>query len=134
METGSIILIASFSIPVVIILVILLLMRRSFRKDVRHSEELNKRIIAARPASAVVLSASQGIASGDIHRIIHLKLLINDGFGPSYEAMTTWFINTLHFDKIREGNAIMVKVDIENKNIIYPAESWGKYSSGYDNL
>ena len=134
METGSIILIASFIIPVVIILVILLLMRRRFRKDAKYSKELNTRIIAARPANAVVLSASQGITSGDIHRIIHLKLKINDDFGPPYEAMTTWFINTLHFDKIREGNAIMVKVDIGNKNIIYPAESWGKYSSGYENL
>jgi len=134
METGSLILILSFSIPVIVIIVILFFMRRSFIKNVKHSEELNRKIFAARPATAVVLLASQGITSGDIHRIIHLKLNIIDGFGPPYEAKTTWFINTLHFDKIREGNAIMVKVDAENKNIIYPAETWGKYSSGYESL
>lgn len=134
METGSLILILSFSIPVIIVIVILLFLRRSFRKNVKHSEELNRKIDVARPASAIILSATKGIISGDIHRIIHLKLKINDGFGTPYETKTTWFINTLHFDKIKEGNAIMVKVDAENKNIIYPAETWGKYSSGYENL
>jgi hypothetical protein len=28
----------------------------------------------------------------------------------------------------------MVKVDAQNKNIIYPAESWARYSEGYENL
>jgi len=134
METGSVILILSFSIPVFVIIVILFFMRRGLRKNIKYSEDLNRKISAARPSTAVVLSASQGITSGDIHRIIHLKLKINDGFGLPYETKTTWFINTLHFDKIREGNAIMVKVDAENKNIIYPAETWGKYSSGYESL
>ena len=71
----------------------------------------NYKINAARPATAVILSVSQGISSGDISRIIHLKLKISDGFGQPYETKTTWFINTLHFDKIREDNAIMVKVE-----------------------
>ncbi len=134
METGSIILVLSFAVPAVVILAILFLLRRGLKKDVKYAKELSKKISEARPATALILSASQGIISGDINRIIHLKLKVSDGFGAPYEAKTTWFVNTLHFDKIREGNGIMVKVDADNKNIIYPAESWGRFSSGYENL
>jgi hypothetical protein len=134
METGSIILILSFAIPLFVIIGILYFVRRGLKKDAEYAGELSKKISAAKPATALILSASQGIVSGDINRIIHLKLLISDGFGAPYEAKTTWFVNTLHFDKIREGNGIMVKVDAENRSIIYPAESWGRFSSGYENL
>ncbi|HMS32526.1 MAG TPA: hypothetical protein PKC91_00425 [Ignavibacteria bacterium] len=134
METGSIILVLSFAVPAIVILVILYFVRKGLKKDAKYAEELSKKISAARPATALILSASQGIISGDINRIIHLKLKISDGFVAPYEAKTTWFVNTLHFDKIREGNGIMVKVDAEDKSIIYPAESWGRFSSGYENL
>lgn len=134
METGSIILVLSFAVPVLVIFGILYFFRRGLNKDAKYAEELGKKISEARPATALILSASQGIISGDINRIIHLKLQVSDGFGAPYEAKTTWFVNTLHFDKIREGNGIMVKVDAENKYIIYPAESWGRFSSGYENL
>lgn len=134
METGNIILIVSFAIPVIVIVCILYFMRRSFKKNARYSEELKRKINSAVPATAVVLSATQGITSGDINRIIHLKFKISNSFGAPYEANTTWFVNTLHFDKIREGNSIMVRVDADNQNIIYPAESWGRFTSGYENL
>jgi hypothetical protein len=64
-------------------------------------------------------------------RLIFLKLEINDGFGPNYEADAAWFVDTLHFDKIKEGSFFPVKVNSQNKNIIYPAESWAVYTEGY---
>ena len=134
METGSLILILSFVIPLIVIIIILLSIKKGFKKQVQFSKELNKRISASRPATAVIISANQGMTGGDIHRIIHLNLQISDGYGPAYNAGVTWFVNTLHFDKIREGNSIKVKVDAENKNTIYPSESWAKYSQGYENL
>ena len=134
METGTLITIISFSFPFIVIAVIFYFMRRGFKKQSKFAEELRLKISLARPATAMVVSASQGMVGGDINRIIHLKLQVNDGFGPPYLSNTTWFVNTLHFDKIREGNAIMIKVDAQNKNIIYPAESWGRYSEGYENL
>ncbi|MBK8552348.1 MAG: hypothetical protein IPL53_15280 [Ignavibacteria bacterium] len=133
MDTGTLIAIVSIAVPFVVIVVIIYSMRRGFKKQSKYADELNSKISLARPATAMVLSASQGIISGDINRIIHLKLQVSDGFGPPYITNATWFVNTLHFDKIRVGNAIMVKVDAKNKNIIYPAESWGRYTEGYEN-
>ncbi|HMS64908.1 MAG TPA: hypothetical protein PKD83_06600 [Ignavibacteria bacterium] len=134
METGTLILIISLSVPLLVIVIIFYFMKRSFKKQSKFADELRLKISQARSATAVVLSASQGLTGGDINRIIHLRLEVSDGFGPTYITNATWFINTLHFDKIREGNAIMVKVNAQNKNIIYPAESWGKYTEGYENL
>lgn len=100
----------------------------------KFADEVRLKTSLARPATAVVLSANQGLTGGDINRIIHLKLKVNNGFGEMYETNATWFVDTLHFDKIREGNTIMVKVDSQNKLIIYPAESWAKYTEGYESL
>lgn len=133
MDTGDLIALGSLLIPVLIIAAIFFFMYRSFKRNSKFAEELRQNIAKARSATAVVLDASQGLTGGDINRIIHLKLEVHDNFGEPYEAKATWFINTLHFDKIRVGNAIMVKIDSQNKMKIYPAESWGRYTEGYEN-
>ena len=134
MDTGTIILILSFAVPILIAGGIVYFVFRGLRKGKKFADELRERMDAARPATAEVLNAEQGITGGDINRIIHLKLNVSDGFTQPYIANATWFVNTLHFDKIRAGNAIMVKVDAKNKNIIYPAETWARYTEGYEKL
>lgn len=131
MDTGTIIIIISLGIPVIIILSFFIFIKRDFAKKKKYADERRKKIAEARPANAKVISASQGIAGGSIKRLIFLKLEINDGFGQSYEAETAWFVDTLHFDKIREGSIFPVKVDSQKKHIIYPGESWAVYTEGY---
>ena len=130
MDTVIIILI-NLGIPAVIILFVFLFIRRKFAKNKKFADELRQKIANARPANAKVLSASQGIVGGSIKRLIFLKLEINDGFGQNYEAEAAWFVDTLHFDKIKEGSFFSVKVNSENKSIIYPGESWAVYTEGY---
>ncbi len=131
MDTGTILVIVNISIPVIIVLSIFLFLKRTFRKQKKSADERRQKIAAARPANAKVISASQGVVGGSIKRLIFLKLEINDGFGQNYEAEAAWFVDTLHFDKIREGSFFPVKVDSENTYIIYPAESWAVYTEGY---
>ncbi len=134
METGDLILIFSFTVPVIVIFIILYFLRRGFKKQKKYADELSRKILKAKPTTAVVVSASQGMTGGDINRIIHLKLQVSDGFSEPYSAKATWFVNTLHFDKIKEGNVIKVRINSENRSIVYPDESWGKYTEGYENL
>jgi hypothetical protein len=131
MDTGILIVLINIAIPVIIILFVFLFIKRYFAKNKKFADELKQKIAAAKPATAKVISASQGIVGGSIKRLIFLKLEINDGFGQNYEADAAWFVDTLHFDKIREGSSFPVKVDSQNKNIIYPAESWAVYTKGY---
>ena len=37
----------------------------------------------------------------------------------------------LHLNKIQEGSVIDVKVDIDDPQKIYPANSWAVYTEGY---
>jgi hypothetical protein len=131
MDTGVVILLVSFGIPILVILIVFLGLKRSFGKQKKYAAELKQKIANARQANAKVLSASQGVVGGEIKRLIFLKLEISDGFNQPYEAEAAWFVDTLHFDKIREGSDIAVKVNSENKHIIYPDVSWADYTEGY---
>ena len=131
MDTGILVVLTNIAIPVVIILFVFLFIKRYFAKNKKFADELKLKIANARPANAKVISASQGIVGGSIKRLIFLKLEINDGFGANYEADAAWFVDTLHFDKIKEGSFFPVKINSQNKYVIYPAESWAVYTEGY---
>ncbi|RPI13356.1 MAG: hypothetical protein EHM58_18640 [Ignavibacteriae bacterium] len=131
MDTGTLILILSFGIPALVIILIFYFLKRSFSKQKQFAQELQKRKNEANSANAKVISASHGLQGGEIKRLIFLKLEINDGFSSPYEAKVGWFIDTLHFDKIKEGSFIPVKVDSANKYAIFPDISWAVYTEGY---
>ncbi len=131
MDTGIIVLIISLGIPAIVVFSLFIFIKRNFARNKRFADDLRKKIASARPANAKVISASQGLAGGDIERLIFLKLEISDGFGEPYEAEAAWFVDTLHFDKIRGGSFFPVKVDSQNKHIIYPGESWAVFTKGY---
>jgi len=130
MDLGTLILIISFGLPILIVIIIVFFLKRSFAKKKQWADELKLKQANAKAATAKVISASQSLYGGELRRIIFLKLLISDGFTPPYEADAAWFVDTMHFNKVQEGNEIMVKVDRDDPKKIYPAESWGIYSEG----
>jgi len=126
-------LIGSFAVPVVIIIIILFMVKRGLNKGAKFVKETNERKLKAIPYNARILSARQGIGGGSIRSIVHFKLEILDQKFP-YEAKATWFVESLYFSQAQPGEIISVKVDSENKNIIYPDVPWAIYTEGYDKL
>lgn len=131
MDTGEVILILSFLTPVVVFVMIFMWIRSSNRKLAGWAKENKARQEAAKLCKAKIISSKQGVTGGDIKRIIYLDLEIMDPV-KSYHASAAWFVDTLHFNKIQEGNVISVKVDIDDPMKIYPADSWAVYTEGYD--
>jgi hypothetical protein len=131
MDIGEVILILSFLTPVVVIVMIFMWIRSSNSKLAGWAKENKARQARAKPANAKIISAKQGVTGGDIKRIVYLELDILDSIKP-YRASAAWFVDTLHFSKIQEGNVISVKVDADNPMKIYPADSWAVYTEGYD--
>lgn len=125
------ILILSFGIPLIVIAAIFWWLKRDLGKQSKWAQENKKRQAAAKPAKAKIVSVSQGIQGGDIKKMIFFTFEINDGFRHPYTATAGWFVDTLHLDKIREGNEIDVKVDADDPQKIYPAASWAVYTEGY---
>lgn len=132
MDTGTIILILSFGIPILIIAGIIIWLKRDFGKLSKFAQETRKRQSDAKPAKAKIISASQGLQDGDIKKMIFLTFEIDDGFTSPYTASAGWFVDTLHLSKIQEGMEIDVKVDKIDPMKIYPAASWAVYTEGYD--
>lgn len=131
MDAGILILVVSLAFPAAVILFVFIFLKRTFGRNKKFADELKQKIAEAKSANAKVISASQGIVGGEIKRLIFLKLEINDGFNQPYQADAAWFVDTLHFDKIRKGSEFPVKVNSTDKSIIYPAESWAVFTEGY---
>lgn len=131
MNTGNIILILSFGIPLLIVIGIFWWIKRDFTNLSKWAKESKRRQAQAKPAKAKIISASQGIQGGEIKKMIFLTFEINDGFTTPYTASAGWFVDILHLNKIQEGNLIDVKVDSADPQKIYPAASWATYTEGY---
>ena len=131
METGTLILILSFCIPVIVILAIFYRLKRSFSKLGKWADENRRRQANAKPAKAKIISASQGVQGGNIKKMIFFTFEINDGFSSPYTASAGWFVETLHLNNIQEGMELDVRVDKDDPKKIYPANSWAVYTEGY---
>ena len=130
MEAGTIILIASFAIPVIVIIIIIKWVFGGDKKLQKFANDLKIKQAKSKPFNAKILEAKPGFQGGDIRRIVNFKLEILDPVKP-YTANTTWFVETFYFNKAQAGEIISVKVDADNPQIIYPDVSWGVYTEGY---
>ena len=130
MELGTIILIVSFGLPILIVIVIVYKIFGGDKKLKKFADELKIKQANAKPMNAKILEAIPGTQGGDIRRIINFKLEILDPIKP-YVANTTWFVETFYFNKAQAGEVISVKVDADNPYTIYPDVSWGIYTEGY---
>jgi len=133
MDTGQITLILSFLTPVVVIFLIFRWIRKDHKRLAKFELETRERQARARLCNAKIISSKQGVTGGDIKRIIYFDFEIMDSHSP-YRASAAWFVDTLHFNKIQEGNIISVKVDAEDSMKIYPADRWAVYTEGYEGL
>ncbi len=131
METGTIILILSFGIPLLIVAGIIIWLKRDFSRLSKFAQETRKRQAEAKPAKAKIISASQGLQGGDIKKMIFFTFEINDGFTAPYTASAGWFVDTLRLSRVQEGMEIDVKVDSADPMKIYPAVGWAVYTEGY---
>lgn len=132
MDIGQITLILSFATPIVVIILIFWWIKRDFNKLSKWAKQNKINQANAKPAKAKIISASQGVQSGDISKMIFLTFEINNGYNEPYTAGAGWFVDSLHLNKIQEGNVINVKVDSNDPKKIYPSESWATYTEGYN--
>jgi hypothetical protein len=132
MDSGTIILIVSFGIPVVVIGIIIWWLKRDFSNLSKWAKQNRMNQASARPARAKIISVSQGLHGGDVSKMIFFTFEVNDGKGAPYTASAGWFVDVLRLSKVQEGMEIDVKVDSRDPMKIYPAESWATYTEGYN--
>jgi len=131
MDTGTIILILSFAIPILVIVSIVFWIKRDFNRLAKWAKENKRRQAEAKPGKAKIISAKQGVQGGDISAMIFFSFEVNDGFTQPYISSAGWFVDRLHLNKVQEGNLIDIKIDLNDPKKIYPAETWATYTEGY---
>lgn len=133
MDTGAIILITSFAVPVLVIIGILWWLRKRHRQHAREAALLRKEIDNALPANARIVSCELATGAGSInnYRIVRMHLEILPMSGDPFHAQTTWFVSLLHLAEIRVDHVISIKYNPAVPAKIFPDVPWAHYSEGY---
>jgi hypothetical protein len=115
-------LLVAFCLPLLLVLAMLFFKCRSQKK-------LDKRFSLALDAQARVLSINNSMVLRDVRGKLKLSLsleihMLND---HSYTTFATWEIDLTAIAHIQPGQTVAVKVDNDEKHIIYPNVPWATY-------
>ncbi|MCF8319191.1 MAG: hypothetical protein K9H63_02665 [Sphingobacteriaceae bacterium] len=115
-------LLVAFGLPTLLVLGIL------FFKNISQIK-LYKRFSNAIAAQAQVLSIENSMVLRDVRGKlkVSLSLKVHLPNNDAYTANATWEIDLTAIAAIQPGQVVAVKVDTDEKNIIYPNVSWATY-------
>ncbi len=98
-----------------------------FGKGKKKPETVSERSeagpVAAAPATATVLEVGDSTNTNAGELKTSLRLQIDPPFGPSYEALTIWYIQPAHAADVQVGKRLAVEIDQKNPQVIYPDDS-----------
>ena len=113
---------SAFGLPTLLVLGILFYKNRTRKKvEIRFSNALD--------AQARVLSINNSMVLRDVRGKLKvaISLEIHVPNAEAYTTNTTWEIDISVVASIQPGQVVVVKVDTDEKNIIYPNVSWATY-------
>ena len=64
-------------------------------------------------------------ASGRLR--VELRLEINVPSGQPYQAATAWLIDAAALPQVQPGQALSVKIDAQDQQVIYPNAGWAEF-------
>jgi hypothetical protein len=117
-----VLLLSAFVLPSLLVLGILFYKNRARKK-------YNKRFANALDAQARVLSINNSMVLRDVRGKLKVAISL-EIFMPNAEAYTTnttWEIDITAIAAIQPGQIVVVKVDNDDKHIIYPNVPWATY-------
>ena len=96
----------------------------------------NRKVLADKsesmvPAKAGIISAAFSDVKAwdtEFRNIVKLLMEINISGNMPYRASTLWLVNDEGKEKIKPGSEIDVKIDGNDKKIVYPDVPWAMYS------
>lgn len=94
----------------------------------RRQKEIGQRSAQAMPAQATILSAQSFSSEYNSRLNVELVLDVQPPFGANYQTKVYWDIDYLAANQAQPGQKIAVKIDAQDKNVIYPAVPWAVYS------
>jgi len=94
--------------------------------------EVGARMARALPAQATIVQAQTIVAiPAQGKAAIALTLDIASPSGERYQARSKWEVDLVSLSRVQAGQSVAVKIDAQDKNWIFPGESWARpYGDG----
>ena len=120
---------------IVIITAVLIVIRQMVSQKnktdemIKRVEVFNKRQQHATPGKGLIIHSDGGVmpARPSAKAPVALTMEITPGTGKPYRAKTQWLVDVTALSYVAQGQDVAVKIDVDDKNIIYPNSSWAKY-------
>lgn len=134
-EGESMSLLLVLAVPAAVIIAALILVFAALRKSRRKAYAANDRYQSflrrreyASHGTALVIRAD-GAIPGEGATQVRVLLTLEAALpgGKPYRTHTDWYVQLMALDNLRQGSKIAVRIDAQDKNVIYPAEEWAKY-------
>lgn len=109
-----------------------LLAALTLRAGRRAKTEVEAALARATPASASVLRLEQpaGVMrrprAGSVRLLLSLEVV--PAAGDAYRADALWQVDIAALTRVQPGQTLAVKIDADERSIIYPAERWAAYN------
>lgn len=104
--------------------------KQAFEQQARQAEfvEREKRAVWA-SADVVTLRNRGSLSTMDNRQVVpvELRLLVQPPEGESYQAVTTWLVDSDAVAQVQPGQSLSVKIDQQDAQLIYPNVSWATY-------
>jgi len=116
-------------VAALIVIRYLLNQKKRTAQSIRDYEYYRKRQQSADFGKGFVIHSDGGaMPTGPSSKVpVALTLEITPGTGEPYRARTQWLVDVTAQSYVAQGQEVAVKIDMDDKSIIYPNASWARY-------
>jgi hypothetical protein len=101
--------------------------RKASAASDRYQSFLRRREYASHGTALVIRADGSIPGEGATQVRVLLTLEATLPGGKPYRTHADWFVQLMALDNLKQGSQIAVRIDAQDKDIIYPAEEWAKY-------
>lgn len=119
-------------IPIGVVLAIIAFFMYASKSGAKLLKQRDERIARASRGKAKILGSStvglRGTGSGGHYQAYKFTMEVSDGFSEPYQAQCVWEVYPMAVPKVQEGMEVNVKIDADDRNIVYPLDNNLQYS------
>jgi hypothetical protein len=112
-------------IPIIIVLGIIIFFIFASKSGAKKNKERERRMASSTHGKAKILACSpaglSGTGAGGRYQGYTFTLEVADGFQQAYKTDVIWEVYPMGTPKIQTGMEVDVRIDAEDKMIVYPA-------------
>lgn len=119
-------------IPAAVVLAIIAFFMYASKSGAKLLKQREERMAKAVRGKAKIIGSSaagmRGTGSGGYYQAYNFKLEVSDGYSEPYKTECIWEVYPMGTPKVQDGMEVNVKIDADDRSIIYPSVDGVQYS------